>query len=104
MTFHRQNYDDDALTQLVEWPDLKYCIFTCGTNKYGRAQVIGFVQFETPMLPAAVRQTFPQFQWNLSKYGGRACVNYVNKCSNTIHGVVTEAGDLWGKKDTNVTH
>ena len=26
MTFHRQNYDDDTLTLLTEWPDLKYCI------------------------------------------------------------------------------
>ena len=103
MTFHRQNYDDDDLTLLTQWPDLKYCIFTCGTNKYGRSQVIGFVQFETPMLPTDVRQTFPQFQWKLCKYGSRASVNYVTKCSNNIRCVITEVGDLWGKKDKTVT-
>ena len=97
-TFHRQNYDDETLTQLTEWEDLKYCIFTCGTNRHGRSQVIGYVQFKTPMFPEVAETLFPQLNWTPCKFGGRASVNYVNKCSNTINGTITEVGELWNKK------
>ena len=47
--FYWKNYDLDALPAL-NWPNSKYVIYAQGINTRGMPQLVGYVQFQSPII------------------------------------------------------
>jgi len=92
--FYWENYDTNALPSL-DWLNAKYIIWTEGINRRGVPQLVGYIQFKSPIIADDLVKLNNRIIWTEQKASNTSAMNYIRRINGEMNGKLTEIGEHW---------